>query len=118
MPRFIPGLAEDQNLTPGNSLEDLVNRSSLMDVLFRGMQRQNTLMYLAALDNPSAPEGNVSDINMQSYEGKNKDSYLGFTDENVSRWYLRTQYSGQACDCICMMCTELMNQGTGRENAF
>ncbi|CAN0541957.1 unnamed protein product, partial [Ectocarpus sp. 8 AP-2014] len=49
---FIPEFAAGQVPEAGGSLESLLNRSSLMDVPFRGMQRQHPLVYLAALDDP------------------------------------------------------------------
>lgn len=42
------------------------------------MQRQHSLVYLAALDNPSAVEGVVSQINMQAYAAFDMTVYLDY----------------------------------------
>lgn len=49
-----------------------------MDVAFRGMQRQQDLIYLAALDDPSAPT--ASQINFQAYAGFDMSGNAGFDD--------------------------------------
>lgn len=67
LPRFITEYAVGETPEVNSSQESLLNRSSLMDVPFRGMQHQYPLIYLAALDQPSFIAGEVSDINMQSY---------------------------------------------------
>ncbi len=67
--RFVPELDEAEVVPEASSLGGLLNRSSLMDVPFRGMQRQHLGVYLAALDDPSA-EGLDSQINFQTYAGR------------------------------------------------
>lgn len=76
MPRFVPSLDEGEDPERNSSLEIVVDRSSFMDVPFRSMQLQNSLMYLAALDEP--------DINMQSYWGRYVGNYINFSANNVS----------------------------------
>ncbi|CAM9481056.1 unnamed protein product [Pylaiella littoralis] len=75
---FIPGLAVAEVPEAGGSLDGLLNRSSLMDVPFRAMQRQHRLVYIAALDNPYPAEGVVSQINMQGFAAFNMTSYLDY----------------------------------------
>ncbi|CAN0020887.1 unnamed protein product [Scytosiphon promiscuus] len=76
---FIPNRSPDQVLAAGSSLEGLLDRSSLMDASFRGMQRQHDLVYLAVMDDPSAPD--TSKINFQSYPGRSVSSYVNFTND-------------------------------------
>ena len=74
-----------------------------MDVAFRGMQLQHTLIYLASLDDPSAPEGTVSDINMQAYAGFNTESYLKQTSLVVRRSHFAFTVSSVAVYAyVCM----------------
>lgn len=80
--RFITTLGKGEYPPAKGSLGGLINRSSLMDVPFRGMQFQNELIYLAALEHPSAT---VSDINIQSYRGRDTTYYLNFSAEHVRR---------------------------------
>lgn len=82
IPRFITTLGQGEYPLSGSPLEDLINRSSLMGVPFRSMQLQNELLYLGALEDPSAT---VSDINMQSYMGRNTTYYLNFKVRKVSK---------------------------------
>lgn len=51
-----------------------------MDVPFRGMQRQHSLVYLASVDNPSPAAGEASEVNTQMYPGFDmaEDGYLDF----------------------------------------
>ena len=75
-------------LIPRNSsLEGLLNRSSLMDVQFRSMQRQHTLIYLASIDDPSAAADELSSVNMRAYAGFNMEDagYRHFAAQNVRR---------------------------------
>ena len=69
--RFVSGLGLGEDPEADSAIEGLLNRSSLMDVPFRGMQDQHLLVYLASLEDPSSAEDTVSDINMQSYAGFN-----------------------------------------------
>ncbi|CAM9362022.1 unnamed protein product [Ectocarpus fasciculatus] len=65
---FITGFNSSTDLpATGSSLDGLLNRSALMDVPFRGMQRQQSLVYLAALDNPSLPDDPDESANLQAY---------------------------------------------------
>lgn len=56
-----------------------------MDVPFRAMQRQHLLVYAAALDDPSPPAGEVSNVSMQVYAGFDMEEagFLNHTDQNV-----------------------------------
>ncbi|CAM9867934.1 unnamed protein product [Ectocarpus sp. 4 AP-2014] len=51
----------------GSTVEGLLNRSSLMDVAFRGMQRQHSLIFISALEDPTGAEEVVPYIDFQSY---------------------------------------------------
>ncbi|CBJ25694.1 ATP-binding region, ATPase-like [Ectocarpus siliculosus] len=65
---FITGFNSSTDLpAAGSSLDGLLNRTALMDVPFRGMQRQQKLAYLAALDNPSLPDDPDESANFQAY---------------------------------------------------
>lgn len=91
LPRFITEDATGEAPEGNSSQESLLNRSSLMDVPFRGMQRQYLLIYLAALDDLSIIEGEVSDINMQSYAAFDMldEGYLSIGLQQVSCVVLR-----------------------------
>ncbi|CAM9127088.1 unnamed protein product [Scytosiphon promiscuus] len=65
---YISGFTSDTSPPAvGDSLDGLLNRSALMDVPFRGMQRQEMLIYLAALDNPSLPDDPDTSVAFQAY---------------------------------------------------
>lgn len=82
--RFIPTYDVGETPPVNSSLESLLDRSSLMDVQYRSMQRQHQLIYLAALDDdPSVPADEVPDINFQAYAGFDmaEAGYQTFTGE-------------------------------------
>ncbi|CAN0521290.1 unnamed protein product, partial [Ectocarpus sp. 12 AP-2014] len=93
---FIPEFATGEVPEAGGSLESLLNRSSLMDVPFRGMQRQHPLVYLAALDDPSPAAGTISDINFQAYAGFDMTSYLEWGLDGVCDSWDETTYTGDS----------------------
>lgn len=64
--RYATGLDPGTSPAAGSSLDGLLNRTALMDVPFRGTQRQE-LMYLAALDNPALPDDPNSTAVLQAY---------------------------------------------------
>lgn len=64
--RYVPGLDPGSFPAVGSSLDGLLNRTALMDVLFRGMRREE-LMYLAALDDPSLVDDPDSSVVLQVY---------------------------------------------------
>ena len=64
--RYVPGLDPGSSPAVVSSLDGLLNRTALMDVLFRGMQREE-LMYLAALDDPSLVDDPDSSPVLQAY---------------------------------------------------
>lgn len=51
----------------GSPLDGLLNRTALMDVPFRGIQRQEHRVYLAALEDPSLPDDPHTSVAFQSY---------------------------------------------------
>lgn len=71
--RFVPGLGASE-VAEGSTLGGLLNRSALMDVPFRGMQRQHGLVYLAALEEPGS-EDLDSQINFQGFAGAYQPDY-------------------------------------------
>ncbi|CAM9102277.1 unnamed protein product [Ectocarpus fasciculatus] len=81
---FIPEFGSDAP-EAGSTVEGLLNRSSLMDVAFRGMQRQHLLIYIAALEDPTPAEGVVSYIDFQSYPDFNMshEGYLKWGEDAV-----------------------------------
>ncbi|CAM9376272.1 unnamed protein product, partial [Ectocarpus sp. 8 AP-2014] len=87
----------------GGSLESLLNRSSLMDVPFRGMQRQHPLVYLAALDDPSPAAGTISDINFQAYAGFDMAGYLEWGVDGVCDSWDETTYTGDSFEPRCRL---------------
>lgn len=66
-----------------STLGGLLNRSALMDVPFRGMQRQHTLVYLAALEEPGST-GLDTQINFQGFPGADQPEYEDFGVDGVS----------------------------------
>lgn len=82
--RFLNGFGVGEVPEAESLAEGLLNRSSLMDVPFRAMQRQHQLVYLAALEDPSPADGTVSDINMQSYAAIDTDT-AGYLEEQEVR---------------------------------
>lgn len=62
-----------EEVPTNNSLASLLNRSSLMDVPFRGLQRQHSLVYLASLNDPSASANQLTESSMQAYGGFDMD---------------------------------------------
>lgn len=64
--RYVPGLDPGTSPVVGSSLDGLLNRTALMDVLFRGIPREG-LMYLAALDDPSLIDDPDSPVVLQMY---------------------------------------------------
>lgn len=66
-----------------DAVEGLLNRSALMDVTFRGMQRQHDLVYLAALEEPGST-GLNSQINFQGFPGAYQDTYETWGATGVS----------------------------------
>ncbi|CAM9133762.1 unnamed protein product [Ectocarpus sp. 6 AP-2014] len=87
----------------GGSLESLLNRSSLMDIPFRGMQRQHPLVYLAALDDPSPAAGTISDINFQAYAGFDMTGYLEWGVDGVCDSWDETTYTGDPFEPRCRL---------------
>lgn len=81
--RFIPEFGADAP-EAGSTVEGLLNRSSLMDVAFRGMQRQHLLIYISALEDPDSTV--VSYIDFQSYPDFNMshEGYLKWGEDAVS----------------------------------
>lgn len=66
--RYITGFTSETSLPAvGTSLDGLLNRTALMDVPFRGLQRQEALIYLAGLDNPSLPDDPDESVAFQAY---------------------------------------------------
>lgn len=66
--RYITGLNTEASFPAvGSLLDGLLNRTALMDVPFRGMQRQGELIYLAALDDPSLPDDPNTSVATQVY---------------------------------------------------
>ncbi|CAM9313400.1 unnamed protein product, partial [Laminaria digitata] len=82
---FVSGFDIGERPVAGSTLEDLLNSSSLMDVPFRGMQRQHLLVYLASLEDPSPAAGGVSGVNMQMYAAFDMEAagYLDFGEGQV-----------------------------------
>ena len=68
--RYVPGLDPRSSPAVGSSLDGLLNRTALLDVLFRGMPRED-LMYLAALDDPSLIDDPNSSVVLQAYPAYN-----------------------------------------------
>ncbi|CAM9131295.1 unnamed protein product [Ectocarpus fasciculatus] len=99
--RYIPDLATGEVPEAGGSLESLLNRSSLMDVPFRGMQRQHPLVYFAALDDASPAAGTVSDINFQAYAGFDMSPYLEWGVDGVCDSWDETIYTGNSYEPRC-----------------
>eukprot|EP00752_Nemacystus_decipiens_P005758 g5207.t1 len=75
---FIPGFTDTQVPDANDTVADLLDRSSLMDVPYRGMQRQHLLVYLAALDEPLVT-GLDAHVNFQPYPGFNMNA-SGYAD--------------------------------------
>ena len=68
-----------------------------MDVPFRGMQRQHNRLYLAALDDPSA-EGLASQINFQTYAGRDLSEYEDWGNTGVCTcWAIDAGKYSKAC---------------------
>ncbi|CAM9131372.1 unnamed protein product [Ectocarpus fasciculatus] len=99
--RFIPEFATGEVPEASGSLESLLNRSSLMDVPFRGMQRQHPLVYLAALDDPSPAAGTISDINFQAYAGFDMTGYQEWGIDGVCDSWDETTYTGDSFEPRC-----------------
>lgn len=79
--RFITGLTTESDIpAKGTSLDGLLNQTSLMDVPFRAFQRQETLIYLAAMDDPSAIDDPDSRVAFQSYPSQSSEYYAHFND--------------------------------------
>ncbi|CAM9752851.1 unnamed protein product, partial [Hapterophycus canaliculatus] len=100
--RFIPEFASDEFPEAGSSLEGLLNRSSLMDVPFRGIQRQHDRLYLAALDDPSAPT--TSQINFQSHAAQDMsgDVYVKWGEtEDCDERHLGEDFDGTSYEPRC-----------------
>ncbi|CAB1113047.1 unnamed protein product [Ectocarpus sp. CCAP 1310/34] len=102
-PGYIPDLPTGEVPEAGGSLESLLNRSSLMDVPFRGMQRQHPLVYLAALDDPSPADGTISDINFQAYAGFDMTPYLQWGLVGVCDSWDETTYTGDSYEPRCRL---------------
>ncbi|CAN0020957.1 unnamed protein product [Scytosiphon promiscuus] len=100
---FVPEMASGDFPEAGSSLEGLLNRSSLMDVPFRGLQRQHDLIYLAALDDPSEPE--TTQINFQTYAGRGLSGNVGYEDwhsyEECDDRHLDGEFDGVAFEPRC-----------------
>lgn len=70
--RYITGFTSETSVpATGISLDGLLNRTALMDVPFRGMQRQEALIYLTGLDDPSLPDDPNTSVAFQAYPGFN-----------------------------------------------
>ncbi|CAM9357367.1 unnamed protein product, partial [Hapterophycus canaliculatus] len=79
---YISGFtSETSPPTAGDSLEGLLNRSALMDVPFRGMQRQEVLTFLAALDDPSLPDDPDKYVAFQAYPAYDMSDLTTYNDE-------------------------------------
>ena len=85
--RFISGFDIGEVPVADSALEGLLNRSSLMDVPFRGMQDQHLLVYLASLEDPAPAAGVVSGVNMQMYAAFDMEEagYLDFGEGQVKQ---------------------------------
>ncbi|CAM9134455.1 unnamed protein product [Ectocarpus sp. 6 AP-2014] len=101
--RYIPDLPTGEVPEAGGSLESLLNRSSLMDVPFRGMQRQHPLVYLAALDDPFPAAGTISDINFQAYAGFDMTGHLEWGVDGVCDSWDETTYTGDSYEPRCRL---------------
>lgn len=80
-----------EQIPRNSSLEGLLNRSSLMDVPFRSMQRQHENIYLGSIEDPSADDDELSAANMQAYAGFNMEEYRYFAADNVRRGQAREE---------------------------
>lgn len=95
--RFIPEFGAEAP-EAGSTMEGLLNRSSLMDVAFRGMQRQHSLIFIAALEDPTA-ERVVPYINFQSYPDfdMSHEGYLKWGENAVSTNEEYTNVMSRTC---------------------
>lgn len=93
--RYISGFTSETSApATGDSLDGLLNRSALMDVPFRGMQRQEMLIYLAALDDPSLPDDPDTAVAFQVYPAYDMLD-AGFTTYN-------NEVLRHSVDCFCV----------------
>ena len=103
-----------EQIPRNSSLEGIINRSSLMDVPFRSMQRQHEIIYLGSIDDPSAAaDDELSAANMRVFAGVDMEQagYRTSGGNNVRRGQAREGRCKAAG--VCRLLVVILGGGAG-----